>query len=323
MTIRWGIIGCGDVARRRVAGAINEHAGSELIAACRRDSAALRSFCDDFGVQEAYQDYRDLLSNEAIDAVYIATPVVGHREQAVAAARSGKHVLVEKPMAMTTAECDEMINACHDAGRLLGLAYYRRFYPVVARMKELIAAGEIGTPRSVTAVTCNPFRLQPSDEGYWRVLPEDGGGGALMDIGSHRLDLFEEVFGEITEACGYCDNIGADYDADNTTTVIVRFANGCQGVVQCYFGVSVDPDQFTVLGSEGRLCATPLNAGSLQIETPQGSRQEAHPPAENFNLPLIADFVQAIESGTRSRVDGESGRRTNDVMRRAYECSRS
>lgn len=323
MSIRWGIIGCGDVVRRRVAQAIIDHEESQLVAACRRNKDALHQFCDDYDVEHRYQHHDELLSNDSIDAVYVATPVRWHHEQTLAAARAGKHVLVEKPMAMSRSECEEMVKACNQENRVLGVAYYRRFYPVVARIKQLIAEGVIGEPRAVSAVTCNAFTMTPNDEGYWRVVLEEGGGGALMDIGSHRLDLFQEVLGPITDVRGLCDQIGGDYAADNTVSVTVRFANGCHGQLQCYFGVAVDPDEFTITGTCGRLSVSPLNRGDLQIETSGGVVMESHPPAENFNLPLISDFVVAIHHGTPPRIDGNSGLMTNDVMERAYQCSRS
>ena len=145
MAIRWGIIGCGDVARKRVAGAIQNDPNSELVAVCRRNEKKLREFADEFRVSTATTSAEELIALPEIDAVYIATPVNLHCPQTIAAAETGKHVLVEKPMAMSTAECDEMIAACSKADVRLGVAYYRPFYPVVYRIQQLIAAGEIGT----------------------------------------------------------------------------------------------------------------------------------------------------------------------------------
>ncbi|MDE0735492.1 MAG: Gfo/Idh/MocA family oxidoreductase, partial [Pirellulaceae bacterium] len=111
MTIRWGILGCGDVARRRVAAAIQQNPGSSLEAVCRRDPGKLEEFRNSFDVPRGYTDAQQLLADPEIDALYIATPVYLHQQQAVAAANQGKHVLVEKPMAMSVTECDTMIEA--------------------------------------------------------------------------------------------------------------------------------------------------------------------------------------------------------------------
>ena len=193
--IRWGLIGCGDVARKRVAQAIMDEPLNELVAACRRNQAKLQEFCDTFGIERAYTSVDALLADAEIDAVYIATPTCQHKPQTVAAAQAGEHVLVEKPMAMTVAQCDEMIGACWAARVKLGVDYYRRFYPMVHWIQELLKIGAIGKPLSVSAVTAT----QPGEEGYWRVIPDAGGGGALMDIGSHRINVHRPP------CCASCD----------------------------------------------------------------------------------------------------------------------
>lgn len=323
MTIRWGILGCGDVARRRVAGAIHDDPGSELVAACRRNAEQLKSFCDDFEVPRGYTDEADLIADSDIDAVYVATPVDRHLPQTLAAAATGKHVLCEKPMAMSTAECDRMIAACEDAGVKLGVAYYRRFYPVIDRVRELIGDGRIGTVMSITAVTATPFTFSPGDDGYWRVVLEEGAGGALMDIGSHRLNLFLDLLGPVADVRGFCDTVAGDFAADDLAVFTLAFESGPAGILQCYFGVPLDPDEFVVLGTGGRLSATPLNSGELRIETAEGVASESHPPQANYNLPLITDFVAAIADDRAPRVDGHEGRATNEVLERAYAAAPS
>ncbi|MFP6618953.1 MAG: Gfo/Idh/MocA family oxidoreductase [Pirellulaceae bacterium] len=318
MTIRWGILGCGDVARRRVATAIQQNPQSTLEAVCRRDPGKLESFREDFDVPRSYSDAQQLLADPEIDAVYIATPVYLHQQQAVAAANQGKHVLVEKPMAMSVAECDTMIEACQQNEVKLGVAYYRRFYPVIERLAQVLASGEIGQPLSVTAVTATAFTFSPGDDGYWRVLMEQGGGGALMDIGSHRIDLFQYLFGPISEVSGFTSTLVADYQADNCTTLTMRFESGLHAVLQCYFGAVIDPDEFTVMGTAGRLTVSPLNGGQLVVQSATGQREETAPPAENFNTPLIDDFVTAIQDDREPGISGLQGRATNQVMEAAY-----
>jgi len=332
MTIRWGIIGCGDVARKRVAGAIQADARSELAAACRRDQEQLTQFVTDFHVAHGTTSASEIIASPDIDAVYIATPVSLHRDQTIEAAAAGKHVLVEKPMAMTTAECDDMIAACKEHNVRLGVAYYRPFYPVVQRMQELVEAGDIGNVLSVSAVTATPFAINPGEDGYWRVLPELGGGGALMDIGSHRLDLFLRLFGPIAGATpgddgrgvkAFCGTVAAGYQADDLAHVLVQFESGIQGSLQCSFGPSVDPDEFAILGTRGRLVSRPLNRGELLIERGSEQAVEQHPPSANFNAPLIADFVSAITECRTPFVPGEQGRDVNRIMELAYASSQS
>lgn len=321
MAVRWGIIGCGDVARKRVAGAIQNDPDSQLVAVCRRDEGKLRDFAKEFEVPTATTNAEELIASPQIDAVYIATPVNLHCPQTLAAAQAGKHVLVEKPMAMSVTECDQMISACENAKVELGVAYYRPFYPVIHRMRDLIDAGEIGRVLSVSATTCTPFAINPGEDGYWRVLPEAGGGGALMDIGSHRLDLFLRMFGAVVDVKAQCGTVAATYEADDVATLALRFESGVHGILHCCFGAETDPDEFAILGTKGRLVSRPLNRGELIIERASQCFVEQHPPANNFNAPLVADFVASIGSAHSLTVSGSHGRHVNLVMERAYANS--
>lgn len=318
MTIRWGLLGCGDIARKRVARALLEAPDSELRIACRRDANQLNAFCQDFGVPHATTREAELINHADVDAVYIATPVKDHLPQTLAAAKAGKHVLVEKPMALSVAECQQMIDACKQHGVSLGVAYYRRFYPIVARMKELLASGTLGTPLAIAAVTSTAFDLNPGEEGYWRVEKNVGGGGALMDVGSHRLNLFLDLFGPVTHVHALCDTLTGDFEGEDCASLILRFQTGAHGSLQCFFGTSVDADEFTITGSKGRLIASPLNGARLIVQTGGEQRDEQHPPAENLHEPLVADFVRALIEQRPPRVSGEEGLLTNAVMARAY-----
>ena len=122
-TIRWGILGCGDIANKRVAEAIQIDPNSELVAACRRDESRLSQFCDQFQVPKAFDNSSDLIACEEIDAVYVATPVHLHLPNVLASAAAKKHVLVEKPMGLNESECQQMIAACEQAGVTLSVAY--------------------------------------------------------------------------------------------------------------------------------------------------------------------------------------------------------
>lgn len=319
MPVGWGILGCGDIVRKRVARAILDEPRSRLVAACRRNAEKLRDFCLAHGVERGYTQAAEFLADSEVNAVYIATPVHLHLPQTEAAARVGKHVLVEKPMARTVKECEQMIRACQEHGVKLGVAYYRRFYPIVARMKEIVAAGQIGRPLAVSAVTSTTFAWHPGQEGSWRVRLAEGGGGALMDIGSHRINLFLDLFGAVREVKAQADTLMGDYEAEDCMTLLVRFASGVHGTLQCFFGTSWGADDFTVLGTRGRLVASPLNGDRLLLDLGQERRVETHSPAANLHGPLIADFVSAILEGRDPRVTGEEGRRTNEVMERAYQ----
>ena len=314
MVIRWGLLGCGDIANKRVAGAIVADDRSELAAACRRDKDALEAFGNSFGISYLTTSSDELIAKEDLDAVYVATPVHLHCEQTIAAARSGKHVLVEKPMAIDPTECQRMIDACAASGVTLGVAYYRRFYPIVARVAGLIADGTLGRPLSILATTGNTNRF-PADD--WRVVKALGGGGPLMDIGSHRLDLFLQLMEDVNRVQSICSP-SPHYEAEETATLLLEFQNGCHGVLQCYFGTVDTPDRLEVIGTDGRITIEDLNAGEMMLVTADGTLQESHRPDQNFHAPLIRDFTDAIRSGRSPTVTGEIAMATNQMIADAY-----
>ena len=135
--IRWGLIGCGDVAHKFLGPAFAQIETCELIAVSSLRPRRTEAFARKFGVRHRHARWQDLVTDDAIDAVYIATPHYMHAEQTVAAAAAKKHVLCEKPMALNSAQCSEMIESCKQNGVKLGVAYYRHFYPAIARIKSI------------------------------------------------------------------------------------------------------------------------------------------------------------------------------------------
>jgi len=321
-TIRWGLLGCGNVAQKRVATAIQQTPHCELLSVCRRDPLRLAAFRKATGVERSTTDAAKLLHDPDIDAVYIATPVDQHCPQTLQAAAAGKHVLVEKPMAMDVPQCEQMIAACTQADVRLGVAYYRRFYPIVQRIEELLRDQTIGTPLGVAAVTATPLAMQPGQDGYWRVDLSAGGGGPLMDVGSHRINVLLHLFGNITQVQAFCGNVAAQYEAEDSAVLLLRFETGLLGTLQCHFGAD-DPDEFVITGTRGRLIASPLNGDQLVIEIDGQRSIETLPPAANLCQPLVADFADAIRNHRPPLVDGREGLLTNMVMADAYRaCGR-
>lgn len=314
MAIRWGLIGTGDIAHKRVAAAIKGDARSKLVAVCRRSERELNQFADQHAVPHRFTNAEQLIASDEVDAVYIATPVDCHCPQTIAAANAGKHVLVEKPMAIDPDQCQRMISACEQAGVTLGVAYYRRFYPAVERVKQLIESGTLGRVLSIACVTGNPNRF-PADD--WRVVLARGGGGPLMDIGSHRLDLFLHLMGDVQSV--QSSRIDSpDYEAEQVATLLMQFTCGAHGVLQCYFGTTNTPDRLEVIGTEGRVTVEDLNGDELMLFTAEGVSRELHPPADNLHAPLIEDFTQSLEKGRVPKIDGCQGKQTNEVIDMAY-----
>lgn len=319
--MRWGILGCGDVVRKRVAAAIQTVEGCELLAVCRRDHDALQQFCADFSVSRGYPSADQLLADEEIDAVYIATPVAMHLPQALASLAAGKHVLVEKPMALHPHECRLMIDAAKEMNRTLGVAYYRPFYPVLDRLSELMQTGQLGEVLAVQIACSAPIVANEDGSPPWRVEMKHGGGGPLMDVGSHRIDVLLRLFGEVVDIRGICSRTAPE-EVENVANFVLQFADGVQASVTCLFNAVQDPDSFVVIGTKGIADLSPLNSGRLILRNEMGDQVEQHAPNPNFNVPLIADFVAAIEEDRQPQVSGEDGLLVNEVIEQIYRDSR-
>ncbi|HMF97920.1 MAG TPA: Gfo/Idh/MocA family oxidoreductase [Vicinamibacterales bacterium] len=304
----WGLIGAGDIARRRVAPAMRESPASDLIAVSRARSELAASFAAEFGARRWYARWQDLVTDADLHGVYVATTVDVHAEQVIAAAEAGKHVLCEKPMAMTVAECDRMIAACRAHGVLLGVAYYRRFYPVVQRVKAIVGAGEIGTPVIAQMNAFEWFDPPADHPRRWLLNPARAGGGPMMDFGCHRLEVLVNLFGAVRRAEGLTANVVFDREVEDTAAVLLQFDSGPCASVTVTHAVRDRQDTLDVLATNGSIRCPNLNAGELRITVGDRDYVEMHPPAANVHLPLIEDFVDAVAADRRPAVDGEVGR---------------
>lgn len=316
--VRWGLIGCGDISRKRVAPALIAAEHSQLIAVNRARTELADSFAREFGADRIYANWRDLVADPDIDAVYLATPVNLHAEQAIAAAEAGKHVLCEKPMAIAPADCARMISACDEGGVKLGVAYYRRFYPAIRRIKEILASGEIGRPVLVEANAFERFNPAPGQDRAWLLDPVQSGGGPMMDFGCHRIEIMLNLLGAVSITRSVTARALFDRKVEDTAIAVLSFTCGTQGVLKVTHAARESQDTFDIYGSEGTICAPVLNQGTLHIKTSAGDRIEKHPPHANLHQPLIEDFIAAVLDDRSPEVDGAAGRAVQKVLEDVY-----
>jgi len=316
--LKWGLIGCGDIAQKRVAPALRDLPNCELLSIARSRPDLAESFANQFGARKWYSTWQELLADSDIDAVYIATPVHLHAAQTIAAAESGKHVLCEKPMAMNVKECDEMIAACGANGVQLGIAYYRRFYPVIERIKSVIASGEIGKPVLVQINAFEWFDPQPDHPRYWLVKRELAGGGPMFDFGCHRIEALVNIFGPVKYVKSIVSKVVFSREVEDTASALFQFESGTCGVLSVTHAASEPRDTLDVFGSQGSINVPALNAAEMRIRTSNGERVEAHPPAANIHQPLIEDFVEAVLTNRQPGVSGEVGLKVATIEGQIY-----
>jgi predicted dehydrogenase len=318
--VRWGLIGCGDIAGKRVAAALGQAPGSQLMAVARARAELAEEFARKHGARRWHADWRDLLRDGEVDAVYLATPVRLHAEQAVAAAEAGKHVLCEKPMALDVPACERMRDAARRHGVRLGVAYYRHHYPLIARLRALLAAGEIGQPVLAQVQAFEPFDPPPGHPRAWLLRKAESGGGPMFDFGCHRVEVLLDLLGPLRRADGFPARVRfREREVEDTCIARLEFASGAQAVLTVSHAAFEPRDSLEILGSAGSLQVPVLNQGTLRIVTAAGTREESHPPPANLHQPLVDDFVAAVREGREPAVTGGIGLEVSRVLAAIYE----
>lgn len=310
-TVRWGILGCGDVAEKKSGPALYQAHGSELIAVMRRDRAKAEDFARRHGAKRAYDTAPALLADTEVDAVYIATPPYLHCEQAIAAAQAGKHVLVEKSMALNADECDRMMDACRSAGVHLHVAYYRRFYPKFVRAKALLDAGAVGRVLGAHLLMCSR-----SGSGGWRTDPAVSGGGHFFDVGSHRIDMLVHLLGDVAEVIGFAENLVGHHAAENDVVLALRMASGALVSAGFHYQASPPRDVLEIYGTEGTLTFDPFDSESFTVKRAGGAvSDEMFSTPSPVHLPFIQALVDVYRGESAApHVTGEEGAKTTRIL---------
>jgi predicted dehydrogenase len=311
--VRWGIIGCGDVTEVKSGPAFARAAHSSLVAVMRRDAALARDYAARHRVPRWYADAAALVADPEVDAIYVATPPHAHREYALMAARAGKPVYVEKPMALNHAECLEMIDACRAAGVGLFTAYYRRALPRFLHAKALVDDGAIGDPRAVN-IALYRWYVPPAGTTPWRVDPARAGGGLFVDLASHMLDLLDYVLGPIARVSGGAANQGRLYAAEDIVTASLEFASGVRGAGVWSFTTGTALDRTEIAGTRGRLWFPTFDEGPVSIETDGGVETVTIPHPAHVQQPLIQSVVDELRGVGSCPSSGVSAARTTRIM---------
>lgn len=316
--LRWGLIGCGDISRRRVAPALRDSSLCELVAVSRAKAELAESFAQEFGARRWCADWHDLLMDYEIDAIYSATPVHLHAEQVIAAAERGKHVLCEKPMALNVAECDRMIDACRENDVKLGVAYYRHFYPVVRRVNQLIDSGELGVPVVVQVNAFEWFDPDPSAARSWLLRKDLSGGGPMFDFGCHRIEVLLDLLGNIVDVKSTLANAFFNREVEDTATAMFQFERGTCGTLTVTHAAREPQDTLDLFFTNGSIHIPVLNEGTMRVLTRDGERIETHPNHTNIHQPLIEDFAMAVLERRDPVVTGEVGRSVALIEEKIY-----
>ena len=335
--VKWAVVGSGGIARRRtIPEGITKARNAQLSAVFDIDRKVNRQVAEEYGVKPA-ASMEELLGSDC-DAVYIATPASVHAEQVRACAEAQKHVLCEKPLGMTVGEAREMIALCRKKGVKLGCAFMMRFVAQHRQALALIEQGRLGKPVYARAqLSC----WYPPIKSAWRQDPATGGGGALIDMGGHCIDLLEMFFGPVAKVSCFINNTVHSYKSEDSATAMLFFQNGAIGTVDTFFCIP-DAGSKNVLelyGSKGSILAKGTigqgPAGEMEAFLEEDGKgydagqsrgasqsMKIKPKPANTYQAEIEEFSAAVVEDREPAISGELGLRSQKVLTACYESAR-
>jgi 1,5-anhydro-D-fructose reductase (1,5-anhydro-D-mannitol-forming) len=318
--IRYGIIGFGGFAEKAIAPAFQASANSELVAIQKRSAEEARVKAREFSIRLSFSRVEELVAHPDIDAVFIASANSLHHPQTLAAARAGKHVLVEKPMAMNVKECEEMIEACRSAGVQLMVGHMIRFSTAIRRVRELISSGALGR---ITFARADFFYDARLTKRNWLFDRRIAGGGPVFDVGVHCLDTLRFVLNdEVASAAGHLFPAPTATATEATASISLQFRSGIPASVYCSFEAPTRRSFLEIIGMEGMLSVADFTLGDRtttltlarridgnRVET---AREEIAVP--NLYIEEITHFSNCILENREPLVPGQVGLENQRVL---------
>jgi len=338
MKIKWGVIGAGGIADRRTIPGLITAQNAELIAVMEINMELAEKFRAKYNAKKAYDDVEKLLADPEIDAVYIASPVIHHKEQAIKAAKAKKHILIEKPVALTADEGEEVARVCKKEGVFIAVGFMMRYHAYHQKMKEIIDSGKLGKVVSCRAqLTC----WYPDMPGNWRQKKNTSGGGALMDMGVHCIDLIQYVTGgKAKKVAALTGTNTFNYEVEDSASVIFEMDNGAYAYVDSNFNI---PDaaakcRFEIYGTKGSMLAegtiSQVEGGTLDVVLSDDSlgydakqdRVDVAPVKVNVEFgnmytKEIDSFCKSILNNSDAEVPIEDALKVQKIVEAAYKSS--
>jgi UDP-N-acetyl-2-amino-2-deoxyglucuronate dehydrogenase len=333
--VRFGLVGCGGISTQHIE-AMNATPGARLVAVTSKSAERARSTGEKWSVDWT-ADLDELLSRDDIDAVAVTSPSGFHAEIALAALRHGKHVIVEKPLAITVADADAVIAEGRSQGRLIAAVSQRRFEPVIQALKAAVDGGGLGRVALIVAESLNYRPQSYYDSAAWRGTRALDG-GVLMNQAIHEVDLVCWLGGPVASVAAHIATLGHEMESEDTATVSIRFANGGLGEIVATTCATPGFDQeVRIYGDAGHVRIVgeqPVEWEVPGFPAPSPDALDAGIDPATLAAPTwgtdsighmrqYADFVAAIQAGRPPAIAGEDARNAVAVVNAAYESDRT
>ena len=321
----WGLIGASTIAREWMIGAVRAQPGNQVLAVMSSDAARARQYAQENAIPKSYSSLGALLADPDVGAVYISTTNELHKVQALAAAAAGKHVLCEKPLALTVADAREMVAASAKAGVVMGTNHHLRNAGTHRKIRELVRAGAIGKP--LFARVFHAVYLPPHLQG-WRISKPAAGGGVILDITVHDADTLRFLLdAEPVEAVALSQQANlASGDLEDGAMAVLRFSNGVLVQLHDAFTIKHAGTGLEIHGTDGSIIArdvmTQRPVGQVFLRDANGEREI---PVEHENLyaRALAAFNAAVRGEGQPAATGEDGVRSLATALAVLESART
>ena len=315
--VRWGIIGCGDVAELKSGPAYQKVEGFSLDAVMRRSPGMAEDYAKRHGVDRFYVDADDLINDPEIDAVYIATPPDSHKHYALKVAAAGKPCCIEKPLAPSYQESQAITAAFANKDVPLFVAYYRRNLPRFAQVKKWLDEGAIGEVRQIDwQLRKSASALDLSGDTNWRTEAEVAPGGYFDDLASHGLDFFTYILGDIKAVHGISGKQQELYTAKDAIVACWLHDSGVMGTGSWNFGCSDDGDRVEILGSKGSITFSVFDEAPVILVNGDGTKELAIPHPENVQFNHVEEMRDQLFGKGQHPSSGTTATHTSWVMDR-------
>lgn len=304
--LKWGVAGCGRFAENSFLPAARLARKSDVVSLYSRDINRAKTLAQKFGVQNYFNDYDNFL-NSGIDAVFVSSPNAHHYEQVIKAAKAGKNILCEKPLAISSEQAEEMVNVCKQNNVLLAVNYVHRFHPLVTKAKELIIDQKLGKLVSIDI----HFNIDFPPDDNFRFKKHLSGGGALRDIGTHVIDLLRYFGGEIASIDGVIDNLIYQSEVEDFAIGMVKFVKNGYGTFNVSFNNKKAFNRIEILCHKGavaieNLIGRKLTAPKLTILLEDEAKKSFRKRGNKMFF-VLKSIQKSFLTNTTPHVTGEDG----------------
>lgn len=295
--LHWGVIGCGHVVEKKSGPAFYRLPNTELTAVMCRTRENAKKYAEQHHVKKYYSDADELINDPEVEAIYIATPPYSHAELTIKAIEKGKPVYVEKPMAISYAECIKMEEAAFRTGIPLYVAYYRRAMEYFIKVKTIISNNLLGDIYHIKLHLVQSSRLEDLQKPIpWRLNYVQSGGGYFVDMGAHQIDLLLYLFGPIIKQESIVKNKGGLYDVEDYVEATFYFASGIIANALWYFTApqGVEEDYIEVTGTAGKLYFSTFSMSPIRLFLHNGEQIYPISKPEVVEEPMIKQITLEI-----------------------------